>query len=485
MSSLAQDALGTPIVTAETYAVSAYLTSRDMVDRLAKNDNLRAILSRPEGDFVFRYPTFWLPDNNEFLYRRFQWMATSNVDDTTGISTIEVNAFNAEDAQTLARTMLGYAEALVDRMNERMYRDQLASAERFVADAQKDVDAIEAELKAFRNVSGSVDPNLVAQSKLQVIAGLSTQLAQVDATIAQQVVLARTSPTLEALRAQAQSYRDEIRKAKLGNCRSVRVGSDQVADLRSIDLAAQSSRTGALRRGDPKGSGATSGRTAAPLYSTHFTAQPGARLGALSTSELGSAGASGALLGGLPGVAQASRLRRGAPAVSTVEATALLARPQDRTAAAAPAEMRPQPRLRSVRIERLVKEYHTPIGLRRVLDGISFEVREGEKIAVLGRNGSGKSTLGQTDRRSGISHLGDHPARLAPLLAARLFRRRFRVYDRRRLRALHRPPLQSRREGHSRFRRRFRRARPAAAYSHRCLFVGDAGPPHVCADAGD
>jgi capsular polysaccharide transport system permease protein len=100
-------------------------------------------------------------------------------------------------------------------MNERLYRDQLASAERFVADAQKDVDAIEAELKVFRNVSGSVDPNLVAQSKLQVIEGLSTQLAQVEATIAQQVVLARGSPTLEALRAQAQSYRDEIEKRKM------------------------------------------------------------------------------------------------------------------------------------------------------------------------------------------------------------------------------------------------------------------------------
>jgi len=46
-----------------------------------------------------------------------------------------------------------------------------------------------------------------------------------------------------------------------------------------------------------------------------------------------------------------------------------------------------------IRLDNVRKVYPTRLGKKLVLDGISFELRKGERLGVLGRNGAGKSTM--------------------------------------------------------------------------------------------
>ena len=70
----------------ETFAVSEYMISRDAVDTLVARDGLKAMLSRPQGDFINRFPNFFARDTREQLFQAISGISPASTFPTTAAS---------------------------------------------------------------------------------------------------------------------------------------------------------------------------------------------------------------------------------------------------------------------------------------------------------------------------------------------------------------------------------------------------------------
>ena len=194
----------------ETYAVNAFIQSRDMVAQLVEKDHLRDYFARPEADRFNRFPSFYRYDTLEQLFRHFQHYVSVDIDAASGLSTLSVQAFRPEDAQALVTAMLAHSEELVNRLNKRAFADAETYAASVVDVAKTHVDAIEAQLTDLRAKTGVVDPSQEAQAALQLIQGLSKELNAQETELRREAILTPQSAALDGLKLKIESLRTQI-----------------------------------------------------------------------------------------------------------------------------------------------------------------------------------------------------------------------------------------------------------------------------------
>jgi len=194
----------------DAYEVQNYMVSRDAVDELVRKHQLRDILDRPEGDFLFRFPRLLESSNFESLYKSYQRFVDVNLDTQTGISSVRVRAFRPEDAQAVASALLVSGEGLINRLNDRAMADALAQSQRQVDEAEKRVVEVQTALTKFRNSERLVNPTQSSTAGVDLLYKLEEQLDELRAERGGLAAAAQDNPQLPAIDQRIAAYQNQI-----------------------------------------------------------------------------------------------------------------------------------------------------------------------------------------------------------------------------------------------------------------------------------
>ena len=233
LSTLLSTATGTARTQDDTYAVQDFMTSRDAV----------SVFNRPEADLLARFPRTFLPgsnslwgNSNEHFYEYYQKHVEVDLDSTTGVTTLKVRTFRPGDSQHVAQALLQAGERLVNRMNDRQRENALGDARNEVKLAEGRVQAVAADIAAFRNKEALLDPNKQSTPILQAIQTLKDQVVKSKVALAQLQASSPRSPLISDYQqriAALQFQIDEASKRVTGNDQSL-VGKMTTFDLLSL-----------------------------------------------------------------------------------------------------------------------------------------------------------------------------------------------------------------------------------------------------------
>lgn len=184
----------------EVRAAQGYILSRDGLRALEADGLARRAWGKTSVSLFNRFDPFGWDGSFEELYLYYRDKVSVDFDTETGITTLTVRAFSADEAQAINRRLLERAEALVNQLNDRGRSDLVRYAEREVQDAQAQARDAALALAAYRNREGVIDPERQATVQLQMISKLQDELIGARMQLLQLSTVAGQNPQIPLLK---------------------------------------------------------------------------------------------------------------------------------------------------------------------------------------------------------------------------------------------------------------------------------------------
>ena len=225
------------LVGQDAQIVTSYIRSRAIIDDLNAKVNLRELFRRPEADFWARLKR---DASIEELTDYWNSMINTYIDTVSGIVTLKVRAFRAEDAVALANAVLQLSESLVNRISDRARRDATQTAEGEVRRAYEMTQTALADLRRFRDSAGIIDPQQAASEIGKLLIPLMADKIRMESDLFVATRdLDESAPTVVALKrriATAEQQITDLKNKLTGTNGGERTVAASLAKFEELDL---------------------------------------------------------------------------------------------------------------------------------------------------------------------------------------------------------------------------------------------------------
>lgn len=183
----------------EVYAAHNYVLSRDALQALNQNGAVERAYSDPQISILDRYNPLGLNSSFEDLYDYYTGKVGVDYNTTSSVTTLTVRAFDPADAFQFNERLIGYAEEIVNQLNDRGRNDLVRLAADEVRSAEAAARSASVELARFRNRYGVVDPEKQAEVQLELVSKLQDELIAARMQLAQLQSIAPENPQIPIL----------------------------------------------------------------------------------------------------------------------------------------------------------------------------------------------------------------------------------------------------------------------------------------------
>ncbi|MDX2266431.1 MAG: hypothetical protein NW215_15835 [Hyphomicrobiales bacterium] len=220
---------GSPI--SDSYIVMDFIHSREIIEKMNGRVDVREIYGPGKGDFIASFD----PDETvEQLVKYWKRMISVHFDTSSQVISVEARAFTAEDARTIAATILTLSEDLTNQLSARARQDAVKSAETEVRRMEDRFRANRIALRTFRQDQKEFDPTKTAEASLSMVGKLEEELTNAKAKRAGlRRFMDDQAPSMKVLDSQIRALESQLteERARIGQSEKKDGGATPLSNL--------------------------------------------------------------------------------------------------------------------------------------------------------------------------------------------------------------------------------------------------------------